>query len=55
MLDLNIAPLVLTKLLASPRELVLIALLVAAAVIDWRSYCIPTALGVMEGVREGRG
>jgi prepilin peptidase CpaA len=46
MLELAAVPELLAKLLASPRDVVLIALLLAAAVIDWRTYRIPNWLSV---------
>jgi prepilin peptidase CpaA len=44
MLELNTFAQPLAKLLASPREIVLVALLIAAAVIDCRTYRIPNWL-----------
>ena len=46
MLELNTLAQPLAKLLASPSEVVLVALLIAAAVIDWRTYRIPNWLTV---------
>jgi prepilin peptidase CpaA len=46
MLELAAVPELLAKLLASPRDLVLIALLALAAVIDWRTYRIPNWLSL---------
>ena len=51
--ELNAVPELLAKLLASPRDVILVALLLAAAVIDWRTYRIPNWLtlgGMVFGV-----
>lgn len=53
MTELNALSEPLAKLIASPRDVVLVALLVAAAVIDWRTYRIPnwlTAGGMVFGL-----
>jgi len=46
MQEFNVLPEVLTKLITQPRTAVLIVLLVAAAIIDWRTYRIPNWLTV---------
>jgi prepilin peptidase CpaA len=46
MLELNTFAQPLEKLLGSPRDVVLVALLIVAAVIDWRTYRIPNWLTV---------
>lgn len=46
MQELNVVPEFLAALLAQPRIVVLVVLLVIAAVIDWRTYRIPNWLTV---------
>jgi prepilin peptidase CpaA len=46
MQELNVLPEVLARFLTQPRTAVLLALLLAAAVIDWRTYRIPNWLTV---------
>lgn len=46
MQELNVLPEVLARFLTQPRTAVLVALLLAAAVIDWRTYRIPNWLTV---------
>jgi prepilin peptidase CpaA len=44
--ELNLLPEFLARLITQPRAVVLVALLVVAAVIDWRTYRIPNWLTV---------
>jgi prepilin peptidase CpaA len=46
MQELNVLPEVLARFLTQPRTAVLVALLLAAAIIDWRTYRIPNWLTV---------